>query len=103
MAPAAQCTVSVPEEIIATGVPRLLDGPTTADDVIRVLCEDFDEYPVMRHVIGARSAYMARLRTLIGFCHGARVLRDDAILGVLDGGELVGVALCSLPDRVAPP
>jgi GNAT superfamily N-acetyltransferase len=31
------------------------------------------------------------------------VLRDDAILGISDGDELVAVALCSLPDRVEPP
>jgi len=103
MAPVAQRTVSAPEEIIATGLPRLLDGPATADDVIRVLCEAFAEYPVMRYVLGDRGDYAARLRTLIGFFHGARVLRDDAILGISEGAELVGVALCSLPDRMNPP
>ena len=81
---------------------RLLDGVATANDVVRVLCEAFAEYPVMRYVLGDQGDYLARLRTLIGFFHGARVLRGDAILGVSRGGELVGVALCSLPDRVAP-
>ena len=81
----------------------LLDGRATADDVVRVLCEAFFDYPVMRYVLGDRDGYPERLRTLIGFFHGARVLREDAILGVSDGGELVAVALTSLPDRVDPP
>jgi ribosomal protein S18 acetylase RimI-like enzyme len=80
----------------------LLDGRATADDAVRVLCKAFADYPVMRYVLGDRDGYPERLRTLIGFFHGARVLRDDAILGVSDGEELVAVALCSLPDRVEP-
>jgi len=103
LAPAAQCTLSAPEETITGAAPRLLDGPASAGDVGRVLCEAFAEYPVMRYVLGERGDYAVRLSTLIGFFHGARVLRDDAILGISEGGELVGVALCSLPDRVAPP
>jgi GNAT superfamily N-acetyltransferase len=83
--------------------PQLLDGAATANDVVRVLCEAFAEYPVMRYVLGPGGDYPVRLRTLIGFFHGARVLREDPILGISRGGELVGVALCSLPDRVAPP
>ena len=82
---------------------RLLDGRDTRDEVVHVLCEAFADYPVMRYVLGDRPPYAERLRTLIRFFHGARVLRDDAILGVSDGEELVAVALCSLPDRVAPP
>src|SRR6476659_6506270 len=83
--------------------PALLDGRATADDVVRVVCEAFADYPVMRYVLGERGDYAERLRTLIRFFHGARVLRDDAILGITENGLLVAVALCSLPDRVAPP
>ena len=83
--------------------PRLLDGRATADDAVRVLCEAFVDYPVMRYVLGERGGYPERLRTLIGFFHGARVLRDDAILGISDGGELVAVARARCPDRVEPP
>lgn len=86
-----------------TAAPALLDGRATADDVVRVVCEAFFDYPVMRYVLGDPGDYAERLRTLIGFFHGARVLRDDAILGISDGDELVAVALCSLPDRVEPP
>ncbi len=86
-----------------TDAPRLLDGRATADDVVRVVCEAFADYPVMRYVLGERGAYPERLRALIGFFHGARVLRDDAIVGISEGRQLCGVALCSLPDRVDPP
>jgi ribosomal protein S18 acetylase RimI-like enzyme len=86
-----------------TDAPRLLDGHATADDVVRVLCEAFADYSVMRYVLGDRDGYPERLRTLIGFFHGARLLRDDAIVGISDGHKLCGVALCSLPDRVDPP
>jgi GNAT superfamily N-acetyltransferase len=85
-----------------TDPPALLDGRATAEDAVRVLCEAFFDYPVMRYVLGDGGAYAERLRTLIGFFHGARVLREDAIIGISDGDELVAVALCSLPDRVAP-
>lgn len=80
-----------------------LDPRATTDEVVRVLCEAFFDYPVMRYVLGGGGDYPARLRILIGFFHGNRVLRDDAILGASVDGELRGVALCSLPDRVSPP
>ena len=86
-----------------TDAPALLDGRATADDAVRVLCEAFADYPVMRYILGERAPYPERLRTLIGFFHSARVLREDAILGVSDGKALVAVALTSLPDRVDPP
>ena len=86
-----------------TGAPQLLDGRATADEVVRVLCDAFADYPVMRYVLGESDEYAERLRTLIGFFHGARVLRHDAILGVSEDGKLRGVALCTLPDTTAPP
>jgi len=86
-----------------TVVPQLLDGRATVDEVGRVVREAFADYPVMQYVLGEAGDYAARLRALIGLFHGARVLRDDAILGVSIEGELCGVALCSLPDRVSPP
>ena len=87
----------------AAPTPRLLPGRASAEEVGGVLDAAFADYPVMRYVLGDTGDYAGRLRTLIGFFQGARVLRDDAIFGILDGQELVGVALCSLPDRVAPP
>ena len=84
-------------------VTELIAGQACADEVIAVLCDGFADYPIMRYVLGDEGDYPARLRTLIGFFAGARFLRKDAILGVSMDGELRGVALCSLPDRVAPP
>jgi GNAT superfamily N-acetyltransferase len=86
-----------------TGTPALLDGRATTDDVVRVLCEAFADYPVMRYVLGGRDGYPERLPTLIGFFHGARVLQDDPILGISESGDLVAVAVCTLPDGVPPP
>jgi ribosomal protein S18 acetylase RimI-like enzyme len=86
-----------------TAPARLLDLRATADEVVRVVCDAFADYPVMRYILGDRPGYAERLRTLIEFFQGARVLRDDAIVGITEHDELVGVALCSLPDRVGPP
>ncbi len=82
---------------------RLLDARATATEVTDVLCEAFAEYPVMRYVLGRTAEYRERLGVLIGFFVLARVLREDAILGIDAGHELRAVALCSLPDRTAPP
>jgi GNAT superfamily N-acetyltransferase len=81
----------------------LIAGQARADEVIGVLCDGFADYPIMRYVLGEEGDYATRLRTLIGFFAGNRFLRNDAIIGVSVRGELRGVALCSLPDRVSPP
>jgi GNAT superfamily N-acetyltransferase len=86
-----------------TDDPALLDGRATTDDVVRVLCAAFVDYPVMRYVLGELGDYPERLRTLIGFFHGARVLQGDPILGIAERGELVAVAVCTAPGGVAPP
>jgi hypothetical protein len=84
-------------------VTALIAGSDRADDIIDVLCHGFADYPIMRYVVGEEGDYQARLRTLIGFFAGNRFLRKDAIIGASVDGELRGVALCSLPDRVSPP
>jgi ribosomal protein S18 acetylase RimI-like enzyme len=81
----------------------LIAGQARADEVIGVLCDGFADYSIMRYVLGEEGDYPARLRTLIGFFAGNRFLRNDAIIGASVDGELRGVALCSLPDRVSPP
>lgn len=67
------------------------------------LCEAFADYPVMRHVLGADGDFRARLRTLIGFFLVARTLRKDPILATLEGDEVSGVAICTLPGLAGPP
>ena len=84
-------------------VTELIAGQARAGEVIAALCDGFADYPIMRYVLGSEGDYAARLRTLIGFFAGNRFLRNDAIIGVSLEGELRGVALCSLPDRVSPP
>jgi GNAT superfamily N-acetyltransferase len=76
---------------------------STAEDVLGPLCEAFADYPVMRHVLGADGDYRARLRTLIGFFLVARTLRKDPILATLEGDEVSGVAICTLPGLAGPP
>lgn len=73
--------------------------PSQAAEATAVLCDAFRDYPVMRHVIGERPDYAARLETLIGFFVAARVHRQDLILGLRDGAGLVGAALVTLPGE----
>jgi GNAT superfamily N-acetyltransferase len=62
-------------------------GAQDVPEVTRVLCEAFYDYPVMRYVVGDQyEDYERRLRTLVHFFVTARVLRDEVILGVMDGG-----------------
>lgn len=75
-----------------------------ADLATAVLCDAFFDYPVMRFVLGATGRYPQRLRALIGFFVAARVLREDAMLGVVDdSGDLAAVALVTLPADHPPP
>lgn len=82
-----------------------LSPPTeaTAERVLGPLCAAFADYPVMRHVLGPAGDYPERLCTLIGFFLLARVLRKDPILALYDGGEVIGVAICTMPGLEAPP
>jgi GNAT superfamily N-acetyltransferase len=74
------------------------------EDVVTVLCDAFQDYPVMRYVLGPDGDYDRRLRTLIGFFVSARVYRNEPVLGVYDrSGMLAATALMSIPDeREAP-
>ena len=64
---------------------------------VDVLCDAFHDYPVMRHVLGPGGDYDARLKTLVGMFVAARVLREEPVLAVRDGGEVVAVAIVTLP------
>ena len=74
-------------------------------EVTRVLCEAFYDYPVMRYVIGdGQDDYERRLNTLVHFFVMARVLRNEKLLGTIDGKDLAATALVSYPGRgKAPP
>lgn len=86
-----------------TTVLRL--GEEHAPEVTRVLCEAFCDYPVMRHVLGEHhDDYGHRLNTLVHFFVMTRVLRDEDLLGIMDGADLTAAALVSYPGRrVSPP
>jgi GNAT superfamily N-acetyltransferase len=76
---------------------------STAEEVVTVLCEAFQEYPVMRYVLGSGPQYDRQLRTLIDFFVTTRVLRDDPLLGSRESdGRLVAAAIVTLPERPTP-
>ena len=81
-----------------TTVLRL--GEEDVPEVTRVLCEAFYDYPVMRYVLGGHADdYEGRLSTLIHFFVMARVLRNEKLLGTMDGEGLAATALVSYPGR----
>jgi ribosomal protein S18 acetylase RimI-like enzyme len=83
-------------------VRRLGEDGTQA--VVDVLCDAFFDYPVMRHVLGPRAeGYEERLATLMEFFVGARILRDEIMLGVGNAAGLEGAAVVSRPSRPSPP
>lgn len=72
--------------------------------VVDVLCNAFHDYPVMRYVIGPVGGdYDRHLRTLTNFFVMARVWREEPILGIFDGEELVAAATLTLPGKRQPP
>ena len=74
-----------------TRVLRL--GEEHVPEVTRVLCEAFYDYPFMRHLLGERhDDYEHRLGTLVHSLVMARVLRDEDLLGIMDGVDLVATA-----------
>jgi len=78
-------------------------GPTESDAILDALCDAFQDYPVMRFVLGDAPNYDARLHTLIGLFVQARVARGDLMLGVEgDHGRLVAAALVNLPGDPTP-
>ena len=84
-----------------TGVSILAAEDVPA--VVAVLSESFHDYPVMRFVLGTEPEYDGRLRTLVTFFVMARALREELVLGVAEGRDLVAAALVSRPGpRPAP-
>jgi len=83
-------------------VERIAAGQ--ADAAIAALADSFADYPVMQYVLGHRPDYRRRLLTLIGFFVGARVLRNEPVLGIRDrAGELAAVAIMTLPREIPEP
>ncbi|MFC2119938.1 hypothetical protein ACFLQ4_02590 [Bacteroidota bacterium] len=68
-------------------------------NIVNVLCDSFAGYPVMRFVINSETNYDHRLKILINFFVMARIFREEAIFGIGDRANLVGVALTSNPNN----
>jgi GNAT superfamily N-acetyltransferase len=77
--------------------------PERRDDVIDVLADAFDDYPLMHWVVGPGGDVAGRVRRLIAFFVSRRVMRGGPLLGVADGNRLVGAAAITLPAEPAPP
>jgi hypothetical protein len=88
---------------LTSTAPRVLVTNVRPEEIhqaVTVLCDAFQDYPVMRYVLGSADDYDHRLRTLIGFFVSARVLREEPVLGIYDGdGTLAAAALVTLPLR----
>ena len=68
--------------------------------VVGVFVEAFEDYPVMRFVVGERGDdYGSRLHTLVSFFVAARALRGEPLLGIAQGGDLVAAATASFPGK----
>ena len=72
-------------------------------EVVDVLMDAFGAYPVLRFVLGPRAGERAALGRLVTYFATARVLRREPMLGVREGGRLLGVALLSSPASATPP
>jgi len=72
--------------------------------VVDVICDAFRDYPVMRFVLGEKNPDRKRhLRTLVNFFVMSRVLRDEPVLGVMEGAELGAAAIASFPENEESP
>lgn len=77
---------------------RLLPG-TEAETAVRILCEAFHDYPVMRWVLAPAGAdYDRRLARMVGFFVAARTFRGEPLLGIDHEGSLGAVAMLSNPN-----
>lgn len=80
-----------------------LDGDAL-DDVVAVLCEAFEDYPVMRWTLGDAPGYLRRLPVMVRLFASSRALRGEPMLGLRGAdGALLGVALVTPPVSPPPP
>jgi GNAT superfamily N-acetyltransferase len=78
----------------------ILVPPERAGEAVAALCDAFHDYPVMTYIVGKAGAdYDRHLHTLIHFFVSNRVLRDEPILGIEDGGRLVAIATLTPPGE----
>jgi GNAT superfamily N-acetyltransferase len=87
------------------GTPRVLRmGRDDVARVVDVICDAFRDYPVMRYVLGEKNPDRGRhLQTMVNFFVMSRVLRDEPVLGVMEGAELGAAAIASFPENEESP
>jgi GNAT superfamily N-acetyltransferase len=74
------------------------------EQIASLLCEAFEDYPVMRFILGSKDdTYHSRLRRLIHLFVSARFYRNEPVLGIFDGSEIIAGALLSYPDTIKHP
>ena len=86
---------------VALTVSRL--GASDVPAIVAVLGDAFFDYPVMRFVLGPAEPYGTRLARLVELFVRSRALRHDPLLGIRDGGALVGAATLTVPESPAAP
>ena len=73
-------------------------------EVINVFSKAFYDYPVMRYILRNEENYDERLQKLIGFFVAARVLRNEPMLGIYTGENiLTAAAIVTLPGETPSP
>lgn len=68
-------------------------------NIVYVLCNSFENYPVMRFVLNSGKNYFHQLNSLIHFFVMARIYREEIIIGVGNRTNLFGTALTSNPNK----
>ena len=87
----------------ASPVRRLSRDETS--DAVRVLCDAFSDYPVMRSILGMTEpdSFARRLHALVEFFVMARALRDEPILAIESDGQVVAAATLTPPESSPTP
>ena len=85
--------------MVDTSAPEVLPlGAEHAQEVTRILSESFYDYPVMQYVVGDRDDYDHYLNKLVNFFVMARVLKNEPMLGTMNGSDLAATAIVSYTD-----
>lgn len=84
--------------------PAVFLEPSETDAIVEVVAAAFHEYAVMRFAHDPGDDYADRVKALFRFSCRSRFAYGRPVLGVRDGGRIVGVALAHWPvaDPVAP-
>jgi len=73
---------------------------TLKDQAVAVLCDAFDDYPVMKYIIGrVDGGYDRYLHTLVNFFVMAGIWWQAPIWDVRDGGVPIAIAMLTLRGK----